>query len=1058
MVNIPPLNQAQSNLYDAYFRQVDPSGTGTVGAVEAASFLKKSGLSESVLHLVWNISDHGSRGYLDRKGFFIALKLISLAQNGKEVSTNNLSIPTPAPSFGESPRGNIPPIPREQVKVDTTGWLIKAKEKLQYDGIFDGLHPVNGFLSGEKVKPVLLNSKLAVDMLGKIWDISDIDQDGSLDRDEFAVAMHLVYRALDGESVPQFLPVVLIPPSKRKLSIQPTLPQKPSPQPTVVDQRKWVISSADRAKYNALFSTADTNKDGFVSGIEVKDILLSNSPNLPQTKLAHIWSLCDKNNSGLLNADQFAFAMHLINLVKLGKELPTDISADMISPAAVSTPVHQALKASSDLADISLESSSSDFSAIKELDQITTEIEALGREKASLQKEINETEEAIRNRKLEIEGLQDELTKGNKGLDILNEQKTQSQSQLDTLDNEKSKYEEQYNEIQAKIQDETLAVKQLRAQFISSKESCKTQESELQIARKELEKVRKEESFLENELDNNRREFESLKAKVARARSETAEVQAKINKMSEENNSLKEEIAEMTASSNNLPNGNLNELNDFDTRFKDMDQISARATAGSSPVSSISGFSGSGGRDEEENYDFKDTDPFKSEKDDPFGGNVSDNIDPFISDDPFNSDPFASGVRTDDFSLSNHKGDPFVTRDKTDPFASGDPFATSQKDDPFSSSRPNNLFSSKDKDPFSGDPFQGGDPFKEDTIQPPDETPGVGTRDPFTSLDPFGSGAFVSSNSGKSAFPPITKSIESSSSDPFSNGNAISDSGSLQDIPQEIDDVDHPSSKAEDRFVSDPFADAEKKDSDPYTDVNDPFPAPGMTDPFASHTENEHFAAEGDTTNVDPAKSDLYTEEVTKPADPFAASVSGFTTEDFPTTSSNTNDPFATGVKTDPFATSHKNDPFASSNDPFSSEAAIQDPFTSTKADPFTNSENDPFSNPVAVNMNNDPFASEVSTAPSSDDPFNSNMTSESSDPWFAFGDNSVSSTSKVVSKSNPISPPTNMSEENQLQWAKRESEREESERKKRMKELQDQEEMQIALALKHSVESSSDA
>ena len=65
-----------------------------------------------------------------------------------------------------------------------------------------------------------------------------------------------------------------------------------------------------------------------------------------------------------------------------------------------------------------------------------------------------------------------------------------------------------------------------------------------------------------------------------------------------------------------------------------MDQISARATAGSSPVSSISGFSGSGGRDDEETDDFKDTetDPFKTNKDDPFGGNESDNIDPFISD------------------------------------------------------------------------------------------------------------------------------------------------------------------------------------------------------------------------------------------------------------------------------------------------------------------------------------------------------------------------------------------------------------------------------------------
>lgn len=34
---------------------------------------------------------------------------------------------------------------------------------------------------------ILLNSKLPVDVLGRIWDLSDIDNDGQLDADEFAV-------------------------------------------------------------------------------------------------------------------------------------------------------------------------------------------------------------------------------------------------------------------------------------------------------------------------------------------------------------------------------------------------------------------------------------------------------------------------------------------------------------------------------------------------------------------------------------------------------------------------------------------------------------------------------------------------------------------------------------------------------------------------------------------------------------------------------------------------------------------------------------------------------
>ena len=34
---------------------------------------------------------------------------------------------------------------------------------------------------------VLLNSKLPIDVLGRVWELADIDKDGMLDSDEFAV-------------------------------------------------------------------------------------------------------------------------------------------------------------------------------------------------------------------------------------------------------------------------------------------------------------------------------------------------------------------------------------------------------------------------------------------------------------------------------------------------------------------------------------------------------------------------------------------------------------------------------------------------------------------------------------------------------------------------------------------------------------------------------------------------------------------------------------------------------------------------------------------------------
>ena len=65
------------------------------------------------------------------------------------------------------------------------------------------------------MRPVLERSGLSVDMLRTVWNLSDIDRDGHLDADEFAVAMHLCREATTGKPLPPTLPPNLVPPSKR---------------------------------------------------------------------------------------------------------------------------------------------------------------------------------------------------------------------------------------------------------------------------------------------------------------------------------------------------------------------------------------------------------------------------------------------------------------------------------------------------------------------------------------------------------------------------------------------------------------------------------------------------------------------------------------------------------------------------------------------------------------------------------------------------------------------------------------------------------------------------
>jgi epidermal growth factor receptor substrate 15 len=70
MSSLPPLTQLAGNhgsLFEGYFQQLDVTRNGRIDASSAAAFLKKSQLSDSVLHKIWDLSDPNDRGYLDRQ-------------------------------------------------------------------------------------------------------------------------------------------------------------------------------------------------------------------------------------------------------------------------------------------------------------------------------------------------------------------------------------------------------------------------------------------------------------------------------------------------------------------------------------------------------------------------------------------------------------------------------------------------------------------------------------------------------------------------------------------------------------------------------------------------------------------------------------------------------------------------------------------------------------------------------------------------------------------------------------------------------------------------------
>lgn len=94
-------------------------------------------------------------------------------------------------------------------------WIV-SRDKPKYDNIFNALEQVEGKITGRVAREELVKSKLPSKELGKIWRLADIDHDGLLDAEEFALAMHLIKVKIEGHQIPEDLPDHLIPPCHRE--------------------------------------------------------------------------------------------------------------------------------------------------------------------------------------------------------------------------------------------------------------------------------------------------------------------------------------------------------------------------------------------------------------------------------------------------------------------------------------------------------------------------------------------------------------------------------------------------------------------------------------------------------------------------------------------------------------------------------------------------------------------------------------------------------------------------------------------------------------------------
>ena len=255
-IRVPPLTPEKVNQYSALFEK-SGAQDGILPGEQAKQIFEKAGLPNEILGGIWNLADTEQRGALVLPEFIIAMHLLASFKSG---SLRALPSILPAGLYEAATRrvpparqvSNIAPgappisaIPRQfsganggragsplgrsvygasqqaaQITGQASDWAISPMNKAQFDGIYAGLDKTNrGFITGDEAVPFFSNSKLPEEVLAQIWDLADINSEGRLNRDEFAVAMYLIRQQRskrDGrDTLPSSLPPNLVPPSMR---------------------------------------------------------------------------------------------------------------------------------------------------------------------------------------------------------------------------------------------------------------------------------------------------------------------------------------------------------------------------------------------------------------------------------------------------------------------------------------------------------------------------------------------------------------------------------------------------------------------------------------------------------------------------------------------------------------------------------------------------------------------------------------------------------------------------------------------------------------------------
>ncbi|KAM7135488.1 ralBP1-associated Eps domain-containing protein 1 isoform 4-T4 [Molossus nigricans] len=363
------LSDAEQKYYSDLFSYCDIESTKKVAANgRVLELFRAAQLSNDVVLQIMELCGATRLGYFGRSQFYIALKLVAVAQSGFPLRVESINtvkdLPLPrfvaskneqesrhaAPYSSDSENqgsysGVIPPPPgRGQVKKGSV-----SHDTVQSRTSADQQEPASPVVSPQQSPPTSPhtwrkhsrhpsggNGERPLAGPGPLWSPFGEAQSGSSAGDA----------VWSGHSPPppqeNWVSFADTPPTSTLLTMHPASVQDQTTVRTVASATTaneirrqsssyddpWKITDEQRQYYVNQFKTIQPDLNGFIPGSAAKEFFTKSK--LPILELSHIWELSDFDKDGALTLDEFCAAFHLVVARKNGYDLPEKLPESLM--------------------------------------------------------------------------------------------------------------------------------------------------------------------------------------------------------------------------------------------------------------------------------------------------------------------------------------------------------------------------------------------------------------------------------------------------------------------------------------------------------------------------------------------------------------------------------------------------------------------------------------------------------------------------------------------------------------------------------------------------------